>query len=228
METPYGEIPNRFAEHMRPQEMHDYLKNRYGRRTVLKGAPAAVEQPLHDLVRQLIRQPLEQPDERGRACERRQQHEHVRYLDRPVPRCVGGERHGGARDGGRGSQRASGVSSGGSTENDPAYVADAPFSSWRYATWSHLTVTVTAPTTSGGTTSMLVQGVDANVSPTVVMDSVTIIWSSVVQPPAATSEIGAEDLLVVAGGAVLGAGVYAAHRKAQRERIFVSGQAPLN
>ncbi len=41
METPYGEIPDNLAKGMRPQEMHDYLKKRYGRRTVLKGAAAA-------------------------------------------------------------------------------------------------------------------------------------------------------------------------------------------
>jgi hypothetical protein len=38
METPYGEIPDRFVKDMRPQEMHDFLKHRYGRRNVLKGA----------------------------------------------------------------------------------------------------------------------------------------------------------------------------------------------
>src|SRR5580658_10602621 len=38
MQTPYGEIPDKFARAMRPQEMHDYLKKRYGRRTILKGA----------------------------------------------------------------------------------------------------------------------------------------------------------------------------------------------
>jgi hypothetical protein len=38
METPYGEIPDQFVKDMSPQEMHDYLKKRYGRRTVLKGA----------------------------------------------------------------------------------------------------------------------------------------------------------------------------------------------
>ncbi len=119
---------------------------------------------------------------------------------------------------------ASGVATGGSTENDPAYNAAAPFSAWRYATWSHLAVNVTAPTTTGGQTSMQILGVDANVSPTVVMDSVTIIRDSVVQPPASTPEVSATDLLVVAGGAIVGAGAYAAHRKAQRERIFVSSR----
>jgi hypothetical protein len=229
METPYGEIPDRFAQHMRPQEMHDYLKNRYGRRTVLKGAPAAVGTASYTT---WYGNSSGNPSSSLTSGDG-----HVSgdsntstfdtstdpFLD--VWEVSGTVEPGTAAGAPSG---ASGVSSGGSTENDPAYVADAPFSSWRYATWSHLTVTVTAPTTSGGTTSMLVQGVDANVSPTVVMDSVTIIRSSVVQPPAATPEIGAEDLLVVAGGAVLGAGVYAAHRKAQRERIFVSGQAPLN
>ncbi|MEP7024841.1 MAG: metallophosphoesterase family protein [Actinomycetota bacterium] len=40
METPYGEIPDRFVRDMRPQEMHDFLRRRYGRRNVLKGAAA--------------------------------------------------------------------------------------------------------------------------------------------------------------------------------------------
>jgi hypothetical protein len=126
---------------------------------------------------------------------------------------------------------ASGVSSGsGDTQNDPAYNASAPFSSWRYATWSHLTINVTAPTTSGGQTSMQILGVDANVSPTVVMDSITIIRNTVVQPPAATPEVSAPDLLVVAGGALVGPGAYAAHRREQRrerEKIIVS-RGPLN
>lgn len=38
METPYGEIPDRLVKDMTVQEMHDYLRSRYGRRTVLKGA----------------------------------------------------------------------------------------------------------------------------------------------------------------------------------------------
>jgi Purple acid Phosphatase, N-terminal domain/Calcineurin-like phosphoesterase len=38
METPYGDIPDRFARDMRPQEMHDFLRHSYGRRNVLKGA----------------------------------------------------------------------------------------------------------------------------------------------------------------------------------------------
>jgi hypothetical protein len=124
---------------------------------------------------------------------------------------------------------ATGVASGGSTENDPAYNPAAPFSAWRYSTWSHLTINVTAPTTSGGTTSLQVLGVDANVSPTVVMDSVTIIRNTVVQPPSATPEVGATDLLVVAGAAVMGAGAYAAQRKAKRrEHIYVNTKQPLN
>src|SRR3984957_15619885 len=53
---------------------------------------------------------------------------------------------------------ATGVASGGSTENDPAYNPAAPFSAWRFSTWSHLTVHVTAPTTTGGQTSMQVLG----------------------------------------------------------------------
>jgi hypothetical protein len=124
---------------------------------------------------------------------------------------------------------ATGVATGGTTQADPAYVADAPFSSWRYATWSHLAVVVTAPSAAGGPTSMLVQGIDANVSPTVVMDSVTINRTSVVQPPALTPEVGAADLLVVTGAAVLGAGAYVANRKAkQREHIYVASKAPSN
>jgi hypothetical protein len=125
---------------------------------------------------------------------------------------------------------ATGVASGGSTENDPAYNPAAPFSAWRFATWSHLTINVIAPTTSGGQTSMQVLGVDANVSPTVVMDSVTIVRNSVVQPPAATPEVGATDLLVVAGAAVMGAGAYAAQRKAsrRREHIYVNTNQPQN
>jgi hypothetical protein len=124
---------------------------------------------------------------------------------------------------------ATGVASGGSTENDPAYNPAAPFSAWRFSTWSHLTVHVTAPTTSGGQTSMQVLGVDANVTPTQAMDSVTILRNSVVQPPAATPEVGATDLLVVAGAAVMGAGAYAAHRKSaqRRERIYI-GSLPSN
>jgi 3',5'-cyclic AMP phosphodiesterase CpdA len=38
METPYGEIPEKLVKDMTVQEMHDYLKARYGRRSVLKGA----------------------------------------------------------------------------------------------------------------------------------------------------------------------------------------------
>ncbi|HSZ40201.1 MAG TPA: metallophosphoesterase family protein [Trebonia sp.] len=40
METPYGEIPERFVKDMSAQEMHDYLRKRYSRRGVLKGAGA--------------------------------------------------------------------------------------------------------------------------------------------------------------------------------------------
>jgi hypothetical protein len=79
---------------------------------------------------------------------------------------------------------------------------------------------------------MQILGVDANVSPTQVMDSVTIKRNSVVQPIAATPEVGATDLLVVAGAAVMGAGVYAAQRKAtakRREHIYISTPTqPLN
>jgi hypothetical protein len=38
METPYGEIPDRLVKDMTVQEMHDYLRSRYRRRSVLKGA----------------------------------------------------------------------------------------------------------------------------------------------------------------------------------------------
>jgi hypothetical protein len=41
MQTPYGEIPERFVKDMSAQEMHDYLQQRYSRRRVLKGAAAA-------------------------------------------------------------------------------------------------------------------------------------------------------------------------------------------
>jgi hypothetical protein len=40
METPYGEIPERFVKDMSAQEMHDYLQQRYSRRRFLKGAAA--------------------------------------------------------------------------------------------------------------------------------------------------------------------------------------------
>ena len=50
MEAPHGEIPERFVKDMRPQEMHDFLAQRYGRRSVLKGAAilgvAAVASPV--------------------------------------------------------------------------------------------------------------------------------------------------------------------------------------
>jgi hypothetical protein len=38
METPYGEIPENLVKDMTVQEMHDYLRARYRRRSVLKGA----------------------------------------------------------------------------------------------------------------------------------------------------------------------------------------------
>ena len=40
MKTPYGEIPERLVKDMSAQDMHDYLKKRYSRRGVLKGAAA--------------------------------------------------------------------------------------------------------------------------------------------------------------------------------------------
>jgi hypothetical protein len=41
METPYGEIPQRFVKDMSAQEMHDYLRQHYSRRGFLKGTAAA-------------------------------------------------------------------------------------------------------------------------------------------------------------------------------------------
>ncbi|MBR7828201.1 twin-arginine translocation signal domain-containing protein [Actinospica sp. MGRD01-02] len=41
METPYGEIPERFVKDMSAQEMHDYLRKRYSRRRFLKTAVGA-------------------------------------------------------------------------------------------------------------------------------------------------------------------------------------------
>src|SRR5487761_218995 len=41
METPYGEIPERFVKDMSAQEMHDYLRQRYSRRNFLKGSAGA-------------------------------------------------------------------------------------------------------------------------------------------------------------------------------------------
>jgi hypothetical protein len=38
VETPYGEVPDRYIRDMAPQEVHDFLKQRYGRRRLLKGA----------------------------------------------------------------------------------------------------------------------------------------------------------------------------------------------
>lgn len=38
MDTPYGEIPDRLARGMRPQEQHEYLQRSYGRRRLLKDA----------------------------------------------------------------------------------------------------------------------------------------------------------------------------------------------
>jgi 3',5'-cyclic AMP phosphodiesterase CpdA len=40
METPYGEIPERFVKDMTLTEMHDYLHSRFSRRALLKGAGA--------------------------------------------------------------------------------------------------------------------------------------------------------------------------------------------
>jgi hypothetical protein len=67
----------------------------------------------------------------------------------------------------------------GSLALDPAYNSDAPFSAFRFATWSHLVVNVKAPTRPYGQTSLEILSVDANLSPTVVQDSVTIVRRSV-------------------------------------------------
>ncbi len=67
----------------------------------------------------------------------------------------------------------------GSEALDPAYNPDAPYSAFRFATWSHLVVNVTAPRRPYGETSLEILSVDANVSPTVVQDSVTIVRRSV-------------------------------------------------
>jgi hypothetical protein len=40
MDTPYGEIPDNLIKGMTPQDMHDYLRRRFSRRSVLKGAAA--------------------------------------------------------------------------------------------------------------------------------------------------------------------------------------------
>lgn len=40
METPYGEIPEKFVKDMTIQEMHDYLHSHFSRRALLKGAGA--------------------------------------------------------------------------------------------------------------------------------------------------------------------------------------------
>jgi hypothetical protein len=58
METPYGEIPERFVKDMSAQEMHDYLRQRYSRRSVLKGAAASRQEA------QLPRRPV-RPGRRG-------------------------------------------------------------------------------------------------------------------------------------------------------------------
>lgn len=62
---------------------------------------------------------------------------------------------------------------------DPAYNPDAPYSAFRFATWSHLVVNVKAPKRPHGETSIEILSVDANVSPTVVQDSLTIVRRSV-------------------------------------------------
>jgi hypothetical protein len=102
------------------------------------------------------------------------------------------------------------------------------FSAYRKAAWTCMSVTVT-PSTAGGATTMLIQALDptqtgsaiTSTSNPTVIDSITL--SRTAGPPVATPEVGATDLLVVAGAAVMGAGAYAAHRKARREHISVSG-----
>jgi hypothetical protein len=65
-------------------------------------------------------------------------------------------------------------------------------------------------------------GITSTSNPAVI-DSITL--SRTAGPPAATPEAASTDLLVVAGGAVLGAGAYALHRQHQAsERVALSGQ----
>jgi hypothetical protein len=45
METPYGEIPEKFVKDMTVQEMHDYLRARYRRRVTGGGDPANASGP---------------------------------------------------------------------------------------------------------------------------------------------------------------------------------------
>ncbi len=46
MESPYGEIPDRLLKDMHPQEMHDFVRRRYRRRTVLKAAALGIASPV--------------------------------------------------------------------------------------------------------------------------------------------------------------------------------------
>jgi hypothetical protein len=117
-----------------------------------------------------------------------------------------------------------------STDPWLAASGETSFSAYRQAVWSCLSVTVT-PATEGGTTTMLIKALDptqtgsgiTSTSNPAVIDSITL--SRTAGPPAATPEAASTDLLVVAGGAVLGAGAYALHRQHQaRERVTLSGQ----
>jgi Icc-related predicted phosphoesterase len=134
---------------------------------------------------------------------------------------VGGNVEAGSATGAPTGVPSGDIASGGSNSNgtgavttsDPAYNPDAPYSAFRFSTWSHLVVNVTAPTSPGAPTSLEILSVDANVDPTVVQDSVTIIRDSVVQPPAATPEIADPALLVVGGAAIIGGAAYLAHRR---------------
>jgi hypothetical protein len=110
----------------------------------------------------------------------------------------------------------------------------ASYSASRKGNWTALSVTVT-PASSGGTTKMFIQALDptqtgsgiSSVSSPAVIDTITL--SRTAGPPAVTPEVGSTDLLVVAGGAVLGAGAYAMHRHNRaREGIVLPGGQRLN
>jgi hypothetical protein len=94
------------------------------------------------------------------------------------------------------------------------------YSAFRHANWSFIVLDVTAPTTPGGTTSILVRAIDptqtsagvTSISSPAVMDSVTLTKASQSGPAAALPETPNVALLGVAGAAVVGAGIYAAPR----------------
>jgi hypothetical protein len=119
---------------------------------------------------------------------------------------------------------------------DP-WLASAGVSSYsanRKGNWTALSVTVT-PASEGGTTTLLIEALDptqtgggiTSVASPAVIDTITL--SRTAGPPAVTPEVGSTDLLVVAGGAVLGAGAYAMHRRhASREQIVLPAGQRLN